>query len=124
MTGLDAIWFLPKEFYRGVATGTFINRNHLAGYLEMTLAIGIGLFIANLEDGKASNWRANLRRWINTLLGPKARLRIFLALMVIGLIMTRSRMGNTAFFSSMMHSSTDFNLQINGNAVTFMVVVN
>lgn len=102
VTGLDAIWFFPKEAYRGVATGTFINRNHLAGYLEMSLAIGIGLLIANLEQGSAANWRANLRRWITTLLGPKARLRIYLALMVIGLIMTRSRMGNTAFFSSMM----------------------
>ncbi len=30
----------------GVATGTFVNRNHLAGYLEMTLAIGIGLLMA------------------------------------------------------------------------------
>lgn len=106
VTGLDAIWFFPKEAYRGVATGTFINRNHLAGYLEMALAIGIGLLIANLEQGRAATWRANLRRWITTLLGPKARLRIYLALMVIGLIMTRSRMGNTAFFSSMMIAGT------------------
>lgn len=102
LSGTEAIWFANKESYIGVATGTFINRNHLAGYLEMSLAMGIGLLIANLNQNPAPNWREMARRWIRTLLGPKARLRICLALMVIGLILTRSRMGNTAFFASMM----------------------
>ena len=34
------------------------------------------------------------------ILGEKARLRIYLIVMVIGLVLTRSRMGNTAFFAS------------------------
>jgi O-antigen ligase len=102
LTGTDYIWNQPKEAYRGVATGTFINRNHLAGYLEMTLALGLGLLIASLEDHPARTWRQWLRSWTTTLLGPKARVRIYLALMVIGLILTQSRMGNTAFFASMM----------------------
>ena len=34
-------------------------------------------------------------------MGPKARLRIGLIIMVIGLVMTRSRMGNSAFFISL-----------------------
>jgi O-antigen ligase len=38
------------------------------------------------------------------MLGEKARTRIYLALMVIGLILSQSRMGNTAFFASMMIS--------------------
>jgi O-antigen ligase len=85
-----------------VATGTFINRNHLAGYLEMCLALGLGLLIANLEDNGAVTWRQFFRRIINTMLGETARTRIYLALMVIGLILSQSRMGNTAFFASMM----------------------
>jgi O-antigen ligase len=36
------------------------------------------------------------------LLSPKAPLRIFLVVMVIALVMTRSRMGNSAFFSSLL----------------------
>lgn len=102
LTGTDYIWNQPKEVYKGVATGTFVNRNHLAGYLEMMLALGIGLMIASLEEGRARTWRQWLRGWTTTLLGPKARVRIYLALMVIGLILTQSRMGNTAFFGSMM----------------------
>jgi O-antigen ligase len=101
VTGTDYIWNQPKEAYQGVATGTFVNRNHLAGYLEMTLALGLGLLVANLESNQQRTWRQQLRSWINTLLGEKARVRICLALMVIGLILTQSRMGNTAFFASM-----------------------
>lgn len=101
VTGTDYIWDVPKQTYRGVATGTFINRNHLAGYLEMTLALGLGLMIANLGEGRSRTWRQFLRGWTDTLLGEKARVRICLVLMVIGLILTRSRMGNTAFFVGM-----------------------
>ena len=104
VTGTEHIWNQPKEHYLGLATGTFVSRNHLAGYLELTLALGIGLLIANLEQGTLRTWRQRLRSWTNTLLGEKARVRIYLALMVIGLIMTHSRMGNTAFFSAMLIS--------------------
>ncbi len=84
------------------AHGTFVNPNHLAGYLEMALALGIGLLVADLsEPGEASNWRKRLRAWVRTLLGRKARLRIYLAILVIALVMTASRMGNTAFFISL-----------------------
>ncbi|MBT4161652.1 MAG: O-antigen ligase family protein [Gammaproteobacteria bacterium] len=101
VTGTDYIWSHEKVAYRGVATGTFINRNHLAGYLEMTLALGLGLMIANLGEGRSRTWRQFFRGWTDTLLGEKARVRICLVLMVIGLILTRSRMGNTAFFVGM-----------------------
>ncbi|MDA9286013.1 O-antigen polymerase, partial [Pseudomonadales bacterium] len=101
ITGTEYIWNQPKTASGGVATGTFINRNHLAGYLEMSLALGLGLLIANLEDNRAVSWRQFFRRIVATLLGEKARTRVYLALMVIGLILSQSRMGNTAFFASM-----------------------
>ena len=37
------IFGFPKVFYTDVATGTFINKNHFAGYLEMTLPLAIAL---------------------------------------------------------------------------------
>ncbi|EXJ09366.1 O-antigen ligase family protein [Nitrincola nitratireducens] len=97
LSGVEWLLGVPKEFYKGNATGTFVNRNHLAGYLEMTLACGIGLMLA-LRDGQAF-------RWVNVLellLGPKARLRLALVIMVIGLVMSQSRMGNAGFFSSLL----------------------
>jgi O-antigen ligase len=39
---------------------------------------------------------------LETLLGPKARLRLALVIMVIGLVMTHSRGGNTAFMASLL----------------------
>lgn len=46
-------------------------------------------------------WREFFRRIISSILGSKIRLRISLALMVIALVMSHSRMGNTAFFTSL-----------------------
>lgn len=102
MSGLEWGFFFEKDTGRGVATGTFINRNHLAGYLELCLALGIGLLLAGLDEGRVLGWRQRLRNWARTLLGPKLRLRVLLAVMVVGLVMTHSRMGNTAFFTSLL----------------------
>ncbi len=97
LSGLEWLLVGPKVHYLGDATGTFVNRNHLAGYLEMTLACGIGLLMA-LRDGRPFSW-INL---LELLLGPKARLRLALVVMVIALVMSHSRMGNTAFFISLL----------------------
>ena len=54
------------------ASGTYVNRNHFAGFLEMSLAIGIGLLIAGLSDrpripGRSSSGKrssgSSARRW-------------------------------------------------------------
>ena len=97
LSGVEWLLVIPKTSYIGDATGTFVNRNHLAGYLELTLACGIGLLLA-LRDGRPF-------RWVNVLellMGPKARLRLALVVMVIALVMTHSRMGNTAFFAALL----------------------
>jgi len=84
------------------ASGGFVNRNHLAGFLEITLALGIGLMIGALRETGERSWRQIARDTAKLILSPKAPLRIFLIIMVIALVMTRSRMGNTAFFSSLL----------------------
>lgn len=102
-TDFDILGIRSPYWASGSASGTFINRNHLAGYLEMCLSVGIGLMIANLSSHHSSDmtWRERLRSLLHTLLGPKTRQRLLLIAMVIALVMTRSRMGNTAFFSAM-----------------------
>jgi O-antigen ligase len=102
LSNLEQVAFLEKQFGRGNATGTFVNSNHLAGFLQMNLAIGIGMLLAQLHRHPAANWREFTRRAIDTLLSRKFRLRLYLVIMVIGLVLTRSRMGNTAFFSSLL----------------------
>lgn len=93
--------------HNGDASGTFVNRNHFAGYIEMCLAVGIGLLISTFKENNSdANWRERARELLRALLGEKIRLRLFLVAMVIALVMTHSRMGNSAFFASMGISAT------------------
>ena len=84
-----------------IATGSFVYKNHYANFLMLCLAAGIGLLVTSLEKGKMSTPKDFIRSLATTLLGNKAIVRICIAIMVIGLVMSRSRMGNTAFFLSM-----------------------
>ncbi|GBE08841.1 O-Antigen ligase [bacterium BMS3Bbin11] len=95
--------FGSQEIYYGSssAQGTFANRNQLAGFLELNLAIGIGLLLSSMSEYGSRSWRERIRGWAQSLLSRKVRIRIYLAIMVITLVLTHSRMGNTAFFSSM-----------------------
>jgi len=86
------------------ASGSYVNRNHLAGLLEMCLGVGIGMMVAQLEDRPRRSWHDFLKDTATLLLSGKAMLRLILVIMVVALVMTRSRMGNTAFFASMLVS--------------------
>jgi len=101
LSGLEMGFFVEKYAGLGLATGTFVNRNHLAGYLVMCLSAGIGLFMSQLARDSAHSWRERLRRWLGLLLSSKIRLRVYLAVMVVALVLTRSRTGNLAFFISL-----------------------
>jgi len=85
-----------------VAKGPFINRNHFASYLEICLAVGVGLIVAEFEPSPLSTWKQRLRWLLRVLLSSKMRVRLLLIVMVIALILTRSRMGNAAFFAALL----------------------
>jgi O-antigen ligase len=124
MGDLEQVAFLDKVFYRKSAAGTFINPNHLAGFLEMNLAIGIGMLLAKLRHDPARSWREFTRRSIDVVLSSKFRLRLYLAIMVVALVLTRSRMGNTAFFSSLLLCGVlglAIQQRLTRNAVVFFV---
>jgi putative inorganic carbon (HCO3(-)) transporter len=103
LSGVEYGFFEHKHYYLNNATGTFVNRNHLAGYLELACAAGIGLILADLE--RRSSRRGGigqlLRDFVNLLFSNKMRVRLALVAVVIGLVLTRSRMGNIAMFGSM-----------------------
>ena len=101
LSGLNYGFFALKPVGHGMATGTFVNQNHLAGYLEMCAGIGIGLLVYQFQAGeKLSNWYDYLSRFFQSLLSAKVLVRLGLVVIIIGLIMTRSRMGNSAFFGA------------------------
>jgi len=100
MSGNTSSWVFEVA-NSSIATGGFIYKNHFANFLLLSLSMGIGLLVANLSSQQYSSTRAKLREFVGSLLQGKAVLRIALALMVIGLVMSRSRMGNAAFFTAM-----------------------
>lgn len=101
LTGLEWGFLVEKYSGTGVATGTFVNRNHMAGYLVMCLAAGTGLLLSQLSSESATSLRDFTRRTLNALMSSKVIVRLLLAIMVIALVLTRSRMGNVAFFAAL-----------------------
>ena len=85
-----------------VAAGTFPNRNHYAAYLTMCLSVGIGVLIASLSGEKHRSWGLFFRDLMQWIITPKMALRLGLVIMVIALVLTRSRMGNSSFFISLL----------------------
>jgi putative inorganic carbon (HCO3(-)) transporter len=101
LSGSEQVWFGSLIRHGDMASGTFVNRNHLAGFLEMSLAIGIGLLIAGLSDRSADTWKKFVRQTLDWILSSKMILRLSLCVIVIALTTTHSRMGNGAFFASL-----------------------
>ena len=104
------------------AHGSFANRDHLAGYLVMCLSVGLGLLIANLTGEVAQSWKQFLRNIVAWILSPRMLLRLMLVVMVIALVLTHSRMGNTSFFVSLLITGT-IGLLLAKRATRSMVVL-
>jgi hypothetical protein len=91
-----------KNHYTGMRLcGTFINSDHLAGYLTMAILLGFGLFLAFKETVPALPRNLSGRKWLAHLsraehLEPQFRrylLLFILLLLTVALIFTGSRGG-------------------------------
>jgi O-antigen ligase len=93
-SGHDRIWNVPKTSYLDSATGTFVNRNHFAGFLAATLPMGIGLVIA---AGRRARPRIREKGGLLGALGPDGSQALLLGLLVLtaasGLLLSFSRAG-------------------------------
>ncbi len=92
------------EIRHATAVGTFVNRNHFAGFLEMALSVGVGLMVARVshKTQRLKTWKDRVVAGLRFMLSNKMVLRLMLVIMVIALVLTRSRMGNTGFFAAML----------------------
>jgi O-antigen ligase len=95
LSGHQHIFFIKKKYYNDCVTGTYINRNHLAGYLGMVIPVAFGLLIArslNYSFIHTGSWRHRLSGIESYL--SKNSLIIFAAIvMILTLIFSQSRMG-------------------------------
>ncbi len=121
---LQSIYGVATAFQNlgGLATGSFVNRNHFAAYLVMCLSVGIGVLIASLSGSGSRSWRESMTGMIGWLISPKMGLRLLIVAMVIPLVLTRSRMGNIAFFIGLLVTGL-IGLVLSRKATRSMVVL-
>ena len=90
------IFYMP---YSTQAVGSFVYKNQLANFLALSISVGVGVLISQLTlKGAGGQIRHKIRDVAMVLLSPKMLIRLSLIIMIIALILTRSRMGNSAFF--------------------------
>ena len=113
LTGIEHIWWREKTDYIGVVTGTFINRNHFAGLMELTIPLGLALIMSRKsDDWDLSDIKATIRAFISFLLGKNGLYTFFLIVMFGAFFLSASRAGITFFFIALAISaffSTIFN---------------
>ena len=104
------------------ATGTFANRNHLAGLIEMMLPMALALFFYTLGRSEtptrqASGWRRKAA-FLNSKSGGAATVYgIVAVLLLIGIIFTRSRTGIFLGMLGIILSALMFSRRIGGSNV-------
>jgi len=90
-----SLLFYSKTHNLDSATGTFVNRNHFSGYLELVIPIALTLFISRIDlfTFPSKKWRQRLA----VLTGKGTSINILLAvgivMMSLGILLSNSRAG-------------------------------
>src|SRR5690349_8020245 len=96
LTGWQQIFAYTKKYYLEEATGTYINRNHFAGFLEMILpfAIALALRWTHLLSKNTSGGAGTFRKLVSRTELVSVLFWLFLAILICAaLVLSRSRMG-------------------------------
>lgn len=98
LTGTEYIFMMKKEAFVGFVTGTFINRNHFAGFLEMVIPVALGLVISGTAAiGGGNGWRGRARFIITFIMGQQGRITVYMLIMIAAFLLSASRAGLLSF---------------------------
>jgi O-antigen ligase len=76
----------------GTVSGTYVNQNHFAGLMEMTIPVGMGLLLIDADPPEIHRgWRAKIRAITSVLLGRRGIVLFGLLIMFAALILSTSR---------------------------------
>lgn len=84
--------------------GTFGYHNSFAGLMEICLAVTLGLMLTYFSakpEAAGRSLQHKVAGYLAVVLSEKFVLRLFVVLMFVALVLTKSRMGNTAFMTAM-----------------------
>jgi O-antigen ligase len=89
------ILFYEKTYHLDSVTGTFVNRNHLSGYLEMIIPLALGLIIARIDlfSLVGLKWREKLLRLSEKGLSTNLLISLGIVIMSLAIIFSKSRSG-------------------------------
>ena len=96
--GAGSFLYVPNEYGIHTAAGTYLNKDHLAGFLEMVFPVVLALLAATVgqhrfDSMRGSSWRKRLD-FLTTLKGHQASIYAIVGILVIlCLVFTRSRAG-------------------------------
>ena len=96
LTGWQQIFTYVKKYYLEEATGTYVNRNHFAGFLEMILPFAVVLTLrgTRLLFQNTSSRTTTLRKIASRTELLSLVFWLFLAILLfVALVLSRSRMG-------------------------------
>jgi O-antigen ligase len=101
---------LGREFEQGHrATGTFPQADALANYMLLSLCAGLAVMLAqmgaNKDTTRITTWQHRVQAVVEFMMSGKMVVRLMLVMMVITLVLTRSRMGNGTFFLALFMTS-------------------
>jgi O-antigen ligase len=87
--------FYKKMFSPDSVTGTFVNRSHLSGYLEMIVPLAIGLAIArmNLLTFGVKGFREKIMLWSSKGVLENVLIMAGVVVMSLGIVLSNSRSG-------------------------------
>lgn len=89
------ILFFNKVHNLDSVTGTFVNRNHLSGYLEMAIPLAIGLILSRIDlfsMGKLK-FRERILKLSEKGLSNNLLISVAVLIMAIGIVLSKSRSG-------------------------------
>ena len=93
----ESVFWVHKKHYASSFSGTFFNKNHFAGFLEMLLPLGIALVVAVRRRRYEQPLELLTDKIADTLSDPATHKRLLLAaipmLLGIGIVMSVSRSG-------------------------------
>ncbi len=94
LTGWQKILWYERVYYRESATGTYVNHNHLAGFLEMVIPFAVARALLALP--RAGNHRGH------GAVGKAAMFFFLAAVLVLAVVFSESRMGLIACVGSLL----------------------
>ena len=105
----------------GAASGTYRNRNHLAGLLAMVFPLALALFIFHFGRGSTRNrrnrgWREKLIALLRAGGRPSLAFGLLGIFLVVGIVVTRSRSGIAMAMLGLMLVAALFARHVGGGA--------